>query len=79
MEVKEFDKVYGKPLNLEDCIISKHPKMAFAGEFKRASPSKGDININLDPVEQCLAYASIGASIISVLTENKHFKGISII
>ena len=49
--------------------------MAIAAEFKKASPSKGDINPNLDPVKQCLEYAEVGASVISVLTEFKHFKG----
>lgn len=49
--------------------------MAIAAEFKRASPSKGDINPNLDAVEQCLEYARMGSAVISVLTEFKHFKG----
>jgi anthranilate synthase/indole-3-glycerol phosphate synthase/phosphoribosylanthranilate isomerase len=49
--------------------------MAIAAEFKRASPSKGNINLDLDPVEQCVQYAKMGASLISVLTEYRHFKG----
>ena len=49
--------------------------MAIAAEFKRASPSKGDINLNVDVVEQCLKYADVGAAVISVLTEFEHFKG----
>jgi len=46
-----------------------------AAEFKKASPSKGDINADLDPVEQCLKYTQAGVSVISVLTEFQHFKG----
>lgn len=53
----------------------RYPELAIAAEFKRASPSKGNINIELDAVEQCLEYADAGASIISVLTEFLHFKG----
>eukprot|EP01035_Chromulina_nebulosa_P022924 gene22924-29693_t len=49
--------------------------MSIAAEFKKASPSKGDINLSLDPVKQCMEYAEAGVSIISVLTEFKHFKG----
>ncbi|KAF8002186.1 hypothetical protein HF325_003151 [Metschnikowia pulcherrima] len=44
-------------------------------EFKRASPSKGDININAHPAAQALTYAQNGCSTISVLTEPKWFKG----
>ena len=49
--------------------------MAIAAEFKRASPSKGDINIKVNIVDQCLLYSEAGASVISVLTEFRHFKG----
>ena len=78
-DIKEFDRLYGKPLNIQTCILSKSPKMAIAAEFKRASPSKGDLNLKVDCVEQCLQYAKIGAAIISVLTEYKHFKGVAYI
>lgn len=49
----------------EMCIIS---------EFKRASPSKGMINADLDPANQALLYEQYGASAISVLCDS-HFKG----
>lgn len=44
-------------------------------EFKRASPSKGDINISAHPANQALTYARGHCSTISVLTEPKWFKG----
>lgn len=44
-------------------------------EFKRASPSKGDINTDAHPGTQASTYASFGCSTISVLTEPKWFKG----
>ena len=45
------------------------------GEFKRASPSKGVINLHSVAAEQALIYASAGVCGISVLTEPKWFKG----
>ena len=44
-------------------------------EIKRASPSKGDINAGLDPVALVNAYAASGARNVSVLTEERYFKG----
>lgn len=49
--------------------------MALAAEFKRASPSKGDIAVHLNAGEQAQLYATAGANIISVLTEPRWFKG----
>lgn len=44
-------------------------------EVKRASPSKGDIAPNLNPVETALKYKKNGAKAISCLTEENYFKG----
>ena len=44
-------------------------------EMKRASPSKGDIDPMAHAGAQAAAYARGGASVISVLTEPKWFKG----
>jgi len=44
-------------------------------EMKRASPSKGDIDPLAHAGFQALSYAKGGASVISVLTEPKWFKG----
>lgn len=44
-------------------------------EMKRASPSKGDIDLGAHAGAQALAYARAGADVISVLTEPKWFKG----
>lgn len=44
-------------------------------EIKRASPSKGDLANIADPVLLARTYESAGASMISVLTEHRRFKG----
>ncbi len=44
-------------------------------EFKRASPSRGDILLGLSPEEAARQYAEAGAACLSVLTEASRFKG----
>jgi len=44
-------------------------------EVKKASPSRGVIRADFDPVEIAQIYANNGASAISVLTESKYFHG----
>lgn len=44
-------------------------------EVKKASPSKGIIRPDFDPVSIAKTYTSLGVDAISVLTEEKHFLG----
>ena len=44
-------------------------------EIKRRSPSKGDLNIGLDPAEWAASYERGGAACLSVLTDAEHFGG----
>ncbi|KAI9313834.1 indole-3-glycerol phosphate synthase-domain-containing protein [Dichotomocladium elegans] len=53
----------------------RQSSLALMAEVKRASPSKGDIDIKANAAEQALKYALAGASVISVLTEPKWFRG----
>jgi indole-3-glycerol phosphate synthase len=50
-------------------------KIRLIGEIKRASPSKGDFNIDLVSSEQAHVYRDVGCAAVSVLTEGKYFKG----
>lgn len=50
-------------------------KTNILAEFKRALPSKGDINVHAHPAVQALTYAVNGCATISVLTEPTWFKG----
>jgi len=49
--------------------------LAIIAEYKRASPSKGEINLALAPEQAAKAYADAGAAALSVLTEETFFKG----
>ena len=63
------------PLNLLE-VVAGVRGMAVAAEFKRASPSKGDIVAPDAAIEPfACAYTAGGAHIMSVLTEPSWFKG----
>ncbi|MCB1247244.1 MAG: indole-3-glycerol phosphate synthase TrpC [Acidimicrobiia bacterium] len=51
------------------------PGLSVIAEIKRRSPSAGDIDMTIDPVERAVAYVKGGAAAISVLTEPDFFAG----
>lgn len=62
------------PIN---CLASfgKSSAIEVIAEIKRASPSKGDLAPIENPAELAMTYEAAGASAISVLTEQRKFKG----
>ncbi len=48
---------------------------ALIAEYKRASPSRGLIRSDLEVEDVAWAYASAGATALSMLTEGRHFQG----
>jgi indole-3-glycerol phosphate synthase len=49
--------------------------IAVISEIKRRSPSKGDLDLGLDPVATAKEYEAGGASCLSVLTDEEFFGG----
>ena len=56
-------------------ILAPSNQVKILAEVKRASPSRGDLSEIPDPAKLAEIYASNGASAISVLTEERKFKG----
>lgn len=59
--------------SLRDAL--KRTDVAVIAEIKRRSPSKGNLNVDIDAAEQARAFERGGAAAISVLTEPSFFGG----
>lgn len=68
-----------KPLRLTyrlfDFLKEHQDQLQIVAEVKKASPSMGDINLDVDIVKQAQMYEAAGAAMISVLTDQVFFKG----
>jgi indole-3-glycerol phosphate synthase len=74
--LKELIEDWPGPRSFADALTGCSGRLApIIAEVKKASPSKGVIREQFDPVAIALDYAAHGAAAISVLTEKRFFQG----
>ncbi|MFK8024547.1 MAG: indole-3-glycerol phosphate synthase TrpC [Ilumatobacter sp.] len=77
---RSFDRVIEQVGDLDAtrgfrAALAGSEQLSVIAEIKRRSPSKGELNADLDPAEMARAYESGGASCLSVLVDEPHFGG----
>lgn len=73
-ELKSFVSAASMPRDFYD-LSRQTDDIKIIAEVKKASPSKGVISRDFDPVRIASAYENAGAFAISVLTDEKYFMG----
>jgi indole-3-glycerol phosphate synthase len=68
-------QIASRPHPLDLVAALRQPGVRLIAEIKRASPSRGALNLGLQPEEWALTYARAGADALSILTEPLHFRG----
>ena len=71
--LKAIERRERRPLSLYSAL--KREGVSVIAEIKKASPSKGIIKADLDPLSFAKIYSENGAAAISVLTEENYFLG----
>ncbi len=64
-----------RPAPLDFAAALRRDRIAVIAEVKKASPSRGLLCPDFDPVRLAQCYAAGGAAAVSVLTEVDHFQG----
>ena len=76
-DLKEITYMYSLKRDFKGALINKisKNKSAVIAEIKRASPSLGELNMNIIPAKVAADFEAMGAACLSVLTDAKYFKG----
>ena len=76
-DLKEIDYMSSLKRDFKGALLRKisQNKPAVIAEIKRASPSLGELNMNIIPAQVASDFESMGAACLSVLTDAKYFKG----
>ena len=77
---RSFDRVIEQVGDLDAtrgfrAALANSQRLGVIAEIKRRSPSKGDLNADLDAAQMARTYESGGASCLSVLVDEPHFGG----
>ena len=72
-EVRRLAEQAPRALDAEGAL--RRPGLSLIAEVKRASPSKGDLASIADPASLAAEYEAGGATAVSVLTEQRRFRG----
>ncbi|MCZ7545290.1 MAG: indole-3-glycerol phosphate synthase TrpC [Anaerolineae bacterium] len=75
VEVRAAAEQAAPPLDFVAALQNGHARPALIAEVKRASPSRGLLARDFDPVRLARLYQANGAAAISVLTDARYFMG----
>ena len=74
-ELERITREAPAPSDFASSVVRRPSSVKLIAEIKKASPTKGLIRPDFDPVAIAETYEKSGASAISVLTDEKYFQG----